>query len=209
MVGAMARLIEPVDSDNRVVEAKTDPQALGDLYDRYYGPVLRFCVHRLFDKTDAEDVVSVVFLAVAEGIRSFPGRTEQDFRNWVYAIAANHCNAHIRKVSTRRRLLARAAQARTDALGDEPTGDYPDWPELYQAIRRLKPRHQTIVTLRFFEGLRYDEIAAITGTTPQAARVALHRALKKLRKLLNVTRASCPRKKEAWPSQPCNHHEPE
>jgi len=192
MVGAMARLIGPVDNDNRVLEAKTDPQALGDLYDRHYGPVLRFCVHRLFDKTDAEDVVSAVFLAVAQGIRSFPGRTEQDFRNWVYAIAANHCNAHIRKVSTRRRLLARAARTRTDALGSELTGEDSDWSQLYQAIRRLKPRRQTIVTLRFFENLGYDEIAAIVGTTPQATRVAVHRALKKLRKLLNVTRASCP-----------------
>jgi|GEM_PF-5423285 len=36
MVGAMARLIEPVDSDNRVVEAKTDSEALGELYDRHY-----------------------------------------------------------------------------------------------------------------------------------------------------------------------------
>ena len=64
-----------------VVRAKTDRAAFGSLYDRYQPLVTRYCMRRLFDRTVAEDVVSDVFLTVASNIRTFPGRTETDFRN--------------------------------------------------------------------------------------------------------------------------------
>ncbi|MHC4951714.1 MAG: RNA polymerase sigma factor, partial [Planctomycetota bacterium] len=44
---------------------------------------------------------------------------------------------------------------------------------------------QTVITLRFFEEMSYDEIAAIIKKRQSSVRVILHRALKKLQKLLN------------------------
>ncbi|MHC4952108.1 MAG: RNA polymerase sigma factor [Planctomycetota bacterium] len=41
------------------------------------------------------------------------------------------------------------------------------------------------MTLRFFEEMSYDEIAAIIKKRQSSVRVILHRGLKKLRKLLN------------------------
>jgi len=100
----MAKLIERTEDDDLVLKARTQADALGRLYELYYERIFRFCVHRLFDKETAEDVTSAVFLEVARKIRSFKGRTGQDFANWLYAIAANQANAHIRKTSRRRRL---------------------------------------------------------------------------------------------------------
>ncbi len=60
----------------------------------------------------------------------------------------------------------------------------PDWPRLYAAILKLKPKHQTIITLRFFENLRYEQIAQILGVKEATLRVTLHRILSKLRKHL-------------------------
>ncbi len=65
-----------------------------------------FVYNRLFDKEIAEDVTSTVFLAVARRIDSFAGRTQADFRNWLYRIAANQANAHLRKTSRRNKILA-------------------------------------------------------------------------------------------------------
>jgi len=56
-----------------------------------------------------------------------------------------------------------------------------DWPTLYAAILKLKPRHQTIIILRFFENLDYGQIAEIVKDRPSTVRVSLHRILKKLR----------------------------
>jgi RNA polymerase sigma-70 factor (ECF subfamily) len=132
-------------------------------------------------------VTSSVFLNVARGIREFKGRTEQDFRSWIYAIAANQANAYIRKASRRKNLLGKAAASMAssrDASTDDLSGL--DWPALYAAILRLKPEHQTIVTLRFFEDLEFEEIGQIMNVRAATLRVTLHRILKKLRNYLQT-----------------------
>ncbi len=180
MVGAMAKVVEAKEEDDLVLRARTQADALGRLYELYYEPIFRFCVHRLFVKEIAEDVTSTVFLEVARGIRSFGGRTEQDFGNWLYAIAANQANAYIRKTSRRRRLLAEAARSMRAFKSTEEASE-PDWPRLYAAILKLKPKHQTIVTLRFFENLSYEQIEQIVDVKETTLRVTLHRILNQLR----------------------------
>jgi RNA polymerase sigma-70 factor (ECF subfamily) len=180
MVGAMAKLVERTEDNDLVIRAKTQAEALGRLYEMYYERIFRLCVHRLFDKEIAEDVTSGVFLEVARGIRRFAGQSEQDFGNWVYAIAANQANAYIRKTSRRKKLLAEAAGSMKANHGTDDTLE-PDWPSLYAAIVKLKPQHQTIVTLRFFENLPYEQIARILNVKDATLRVTVHRILEKLR----------------------------
>jgi len=172
-------------NDDLVVRATADAEALGRLYELYYEPIFRFCVHRLFDKQVAEDLTSTVFLEMARSIRDFQGRTETDFRNWIYAIAVNQTNAYVRKTSRRRKLFAQAAAVRAQTLeSDSARREELDWPSLYAAILKLKPEHQTIVTLRFFENLPYEEIAQIVDVAAATLRVTVHRILKELREHL-------------------------
>jgi RNA polymerase sigma-70 factor (ECF subfamily) len=184
MVGAMAKFVEQTE-DNIVHRARTQAHALGQLYELYYERIFRFCVHRLFDKEIAEDVTSTVFLEVARRIRTFAGRDEQDFGNWLYAIAINQTNSYIRKTSRRKKLLAEAAEI-IRAKRDEFNGNSsePDWPRLYAAILKLKPQHQTIITLRFFENLPYERIANIVNIKETTLRVKVHRILNDLRRHL-------------------------
>jgi RNA polymerase sigma-70 factor (ECF subfamily) len=185
MVGAMAKSVERTDIDGLVQRARVEVEALSQLYELYYERIFRFCVHRLFIKETAEDVTSTVFLKVAGRIRSFDGRTERDFRNWLYAIAANQANAYIRKSSRRQRLLenaVRSMRATADNSADYSTKM--DWPRLYAAILKLKPEHQTIITLRFFENMKFEQIAEILDAREATVRVTLHRILGKLRKHL-------------------------
>jgi len=185
MVGAMAKIVKRTDIDDFVLRARTEADALGQLYELYYERIFRFCVHRLFIKEVAEDVTSTVFLEVARRIRSFGGRTEQDFRNWLYAIAANQANAYIRKTSRRKQLLAKAAAPAVLLRKNEAAGEL-DWPMLYAAILKLKPEHQTIITLRFFENLEFEQIAKILNAREATVRVTLHRILTKLRNHLQT-----------------------
>jgi DNA-directed RNA polymerase specialized sigma24 family protein len=72
------------------------------------------------------------------------------------------------------------------AAGNADKSFEPDWPGLYAAILRLKPRHQTIVTLRFFENFSYEQIAQILDIKEANVRVTLHRILNKLRNQLQT-----------------------
>ena len=53
-----------------------------------------------------------------------------------------------------------------------------------EAVLSLKPRYQTIITLRFFEKLKFVEIAEVLDSSPGTIRSQLARALAKLRKVL-------------------------
>jgi RNA polymerase sigma-70 factor (ECF subfamily) len=191
MVAIMAKPVEQTVYDDLVILAKSQAAALGRLYELYYDRIFRFCVHRLFNRSTAEDVTSSVFLTVARTMREFKGQTEQDFRSWVYTIAANQANAHIRKTMRRQRLMQNVVAQRRDEL--DPSQGRPrdsdawsslDWPTLYAAIQELKPEHQTLLTLRFFENMDYDEIARIVNARPATIRVTLHRILRRLQEVL-------------------------
>jgi RNA polymerase sigma-70 factor (ECF subfamily) len=186
MVGAMAKVVERTEDDDLVLRARTQADALGLLYELYYERIFRFCVYRLFNKEIAEDVTSMVFLEVARRIRSFKGRSRQDFSNWLYAIAANQANTYIRKTSRRKKLLAEAAGSMRPGNDSTNKSFEPDWPRLYAAILKLKPEHQTIITLRFFENLQYEQISQILNIKVATLRVTLHRILERLRKHLKT-----------------------
>jgi len=181
MVGVMAEIVKQTDSSDLVVRARTDADSLGQLYELYYERIFRFCVHRLFNREMAEDVTSTVFLTVAKKIGRFKGRTEADFRNWLYRIAANQANAYIRKTSRRNRILAEAAESIAINTNNSPEPTEPNRPKLYAGLLKLKPKHQTIITLRFFENMDFEEIAKVINARAATVRVTLHRILKKLR----------------------------
>lgn len=182
----MAKLVEQNDNDDLVRRARTQTDALGRLYEIYYERILRFCVHRLFNKQIAEDITSTVFLEVARRIRTFSGGRERDFRNWVYTIAINQVNAYIRKTSRRKQLLAKAAEAMKNPNPGAGDSTALDWPRIYAAILKLKPEHQTILTLRFFENLQFEQIGRILNVREATVRVTMHRILNKLRNNLQT-----------------------
>lgn len=176
-------------SDSRLLEeARGGMDAFGALYRRYYGPVFRYCIHRLFDRPAAEDVTSIVFLKVVENVHRFNG-TVANFRSWLYRISTNAVNTYLRQHVRERRLLRKAAGEA--ATGRAHSGRFTDdrsarIAALRQALFALKPKDQTIVTLRFFERLKITDIAGIVGSSPSAVQKRLSRALGKLRRMLDA-----------------------
>lgn len=171
-----------------VLRARTDREAFGRLYDRHYAGVLKYCIHRLFDRDTAEDMTSTVFLEVARLIPTFAGPTEDDFANWLYSIATRQIHAHLSKATRRQELLAKAVRSRRlriCTVADGKEGQRLDWPRLYEAIAELSPPEQAAITLRSFEDLPYERIARIVGTKAATVRVIYHRALAKLRARLD------------------------
>ena len=163
-----------------IAKARGNPAAFAQLYRRHYDAVFRYCVHRLFDRQAAEDVTSAVFLKVVENFGRFKGDGQRDFRNWLYTIATNTVNSHLRKTARRDSLLkANCWQSDSVELTDEATEKFV---LLRRAMLTLRPRYQTIIALRFFENLKLTEIAELLDSRPATIRSQLARALAVLRK---------------------------
>ena len=171
-----------------VRRACSDPDAFARLYLMHYDNVFRYCVRRLFDSHSAEDVTSTVFFKVMHNLGSFDG-SAIDFRSWLLRIATNAVNDHLREGKRRTEAMkkvVRNGRAEFDVAIDCDAELLERKIMLKQALLSLKPKYQTVITLRFFENMKLTKIAACLGKKPSTVRSLLSRATAKLRKKLNA-----------------------
>ena len=165
-----------------IAEICSDPTAFVQLYRRHYDAIFRYCVHRLFDRHTAEDITAEVFLKAVENLDRFRGN-QQQFRNWLYKIATNAVNDHLRRTARREGLYINSREQANNQV-NECKESTKKLALLREAVLSLKPRYQTIITLRFFENMKLTEVAEVLGSSPGTVRSQLARALTKLRKIL-------------------------
>lgn len=94
---------------------------------------------------------------------------------WVQVVALNHVRRLLRRRRWERRPLTQ--------LGEGVESPVPN-PELWAAVRRLPPRQQTVVVLRYVGDLPEVEIAAAIGTSRGGVARTLHDARARLRQSL-------------------------
>src|SRR5437762_937157 len=83
-----------------------DQEALGLLYDAYLPRLYRYCLSRVGNETDAEDLAEEIFLKVLGAIDGFqwqPVGPDQrvPFAAWLFRIAHNHVVSFHRRAATR------------------------------------------------------------------------------------------------------------
>ena len=172
-------------ADSSLVDrARNSRAAFVELYRMHYEMILRYCQHRLFDQAAAEDITSIVFIRAMEKLSSYSG-DDSGFGGWLYRIATNQINNYIKQNRRRLDILMSMSQNQpTCYVDDDDLLDRQNMRELQSAIARLKPDYQTVITLRYFEKLKSDEIAEIVGGSAATVRSMISRSLKKLRKMM-------------------------
>ena len=177
------------DQDILIERARSDRSAFALLYRMHYERVFRYCCRRLFNRHAAEDVTSTIFFRVMRTISTFEGNSN-DFHNWLYRIATNAVNDHLKTAKRRADTIRNTAQqkGRSNAFAGKSDDEIQkNNLAVKQAILGLKPKYQTVITLRYFEKMKLVEIAEILGQNPATIRTQLARALSKLRKELRAS----------------------
>jgi RNA polymerase sigma-70 factor (ECF subfamily) len=165
-----------------------DQQALELLLGRIRPMVVQYCRARIGFGTlgtqSAEDIAQDTLLAVVGALGRW--RPEKRVMAFVYGIASN-------KVVDAYRAAGRDRSVPTEVVPDEP--DLEHGPEqtalhgstvaqLRQLLEQLPEQHREILVLRVALGMTAVETAAAVGSTSGAVRVTQHRALAKLRELV-------------------------
>jgi RNA polymerase sigma-70 factor (ECF subfamily) len=156
-------------------------------FDAYYATVYRYLLHRVFDADLAEELTAETFYRLAGSIRRVrPGRRE--LQMWLLRIATNLANSHQRRQRWQRLLLTRWLKGRAATMtvpvphvagdGEARTA------QVRSVVAALPPREQSVVVLRYYAQLEYEDIAGILGCRPDAVRKRLSRAIKRLRERL-------------------------
>ena len=167
-----------------------DADAFGRLYDMYVDRVYRHLYYRVGNVADAEDLTQQVFLKAWQAIDRYK-RTASPFLAWLMTISHNLVIDFYR---TRKDKTYLEAEVTADDLASSPERVAEarfDQQQLRRVILQLRSDQQQVILLRFVEGFRYAEIASLLGKSEGAIRVILHRALAKLRQILEKEKEQC------------------
>jgi len=135
---------------------------------------------------DTDDLLQIVFIKAWQNIDGF--RNESAIYTWLYRIATNECLTFLRKKKRRlflpmenvERKLGSQLEADESFMGDEIQK------KLLKAMSGLPEKQRAVFNLKYFEELKYEEIAAITGTSVGALKASYHLAVKKIEDYMNT-----------------------
>jgi RNA polymerase sigma-70 factor, ECF subfamily len=155
-----------------------DVRAFAALVDMYYARCLRFALHMLSNRSDAEEVVQDTFVRV---YRALPSYVEQEsFEPWLFRILANRC----RSAGSRERRRAEFVEFGDvpDRPSDHRHDDAIAWrEEIALALAALPTEQREAFLLRHVEDLSYDDMSAATGAGVSALKMRVKRACDTLR----------------------------
>ena len=162
-----------------------DAGAFAILLDQYWRPLVLYCRRIVGEHANAEDVAQDAFVRLWEHREKWKPRSSP--RALLYTIARNNALNQRKSAAARlRRLVHRAASTEpprvTTPAERTEASDLRD--AIERAIAHLPARQQEVITLSRFDGLTRDEIAKVTGLSPQTVANYLVAALAELRTAL-------------------------
>ena len=170
--------------EERQAKARMDVELLESIYRQYYKNVYNYIGFRIDNHFDAEELASLVF---EKAIDKW-GYYNPDFpvEAWLIGIAKNTVADYMR--AKKRKYFV----SLDNIIGLASPGKQPDEVVVVNeanktfmvAMAKLKDGERQILSMKFATDLRHHEIAKILGISDSNVGVIVHRALKKLRKLM-------------------------
>ena len=169
---------------SRPARAPLSSDDLSQLYEANYDRVARYIAARVGNRDLGQDMAGEVFLRAVESLGSFQAQGIP-LEAWLFRVAHNLVVDHYRKSDRRQHVPLDEASllpSRSDTAGEverEMTLE-----NVYQAMQRLNPAQQQVISLRFMAELSSEELGVIMGRTNGAVRELQRTALKALRQVL-------------------------
>lgn len=165
----------------RAVEGDAD--SFGRLYDMHVDRVYRHVYYRVGNVPDAEDLTQQVFLKAWQAMDKYK-KTSSPFLAWLMRIGHNLVIDFYRSKKDKAYLDYEVAAPDLDSSPERIAEAKLDQQQLRRAILQLHGDQQQVILMRFIEDFSYTEIASSLGKSEGTIRVILHRALAKLRHIM-------------------------
>jgi RNA polymerase sigma-70 factor, ECF subfamily len=191
-------------SDEQLVQRYREGsgEAFRQLVERYETPLFGYLKRALGSRSDAEDAFQDVFLKVYKALGRFD--TTRRFRPWLYTIAANHTK-NVYRARSKGRPLSLDQATGPDAGGKGnlhqllPSGERGPFEQtealeraglIRRAVAALPPKGREALSLFYFDGFSYDDIARCVGVPLGTVKSRIHNATQSLLKSLERQRDS-------------------
>jgi len=172
-----------MEQDERELIARSmdgDEDAFAVLVNRYKQGVYRHCFKFTHDEDAAEDIALDAFVEAFVHLERYDSRFR--FSTWLYNIATNLALMHLRK----RRDVRMDEDELDRVISDLPgTEEFALYRELHEAVDDLPMRYRTVVSMHYWQGKSYSEIARHMGTSVGSIKGWMSRAKKQLKEVLS------------------------
>jgi RNA polymerase sigma-70 factor (ECF subfamily) len=177
----------PLRSDQELVEGirRACEADFNELYDRYFQRVYSFALARLRNRADAEEVVQESFTAVFRSIDAYRGQST--LVCWIYGIAKNNVNNHLRRAKSHELRLVRAepgmvlGAASLDVSSPEDLLSLQRYQEsVSKLLSSVAAWQSEVFWLRHMENLTIGEISERVKRSNDAVRSSLYRVKRML-----------------------------
>ncbi len=167
-----------------------DSEAFAFFYDHYVKQIYRFISLKVASRQIAEDLTQDVFLKAWQYL--VDQKHIKNFQAFIYRIARNTVIDYYRQNKVENLPLedfAEKEELSEDAMPEQIDSDI-DAEKLLQYLQKLKPEYQEVLLLRYVEDLSFEEISEIVQKDKNNVRVLLHRAMTKLKEIINNSKSS-------------------
>ncbi len=176
--------MERCDEDLMRLAQNGDASAFEELVRRYRGPLLRVAASALADRLAAEDLVQEALLAAYAARQTF--NPQFAFRTWMWTILLRLCQKHRARESR----PVRAGGSRDPVWFEASAGPCASGLDhllvnerqdlLHQSLTELPEAEADALRLRFFGGLKFEEIASAMDSSVSGAKQRVKHGLERL-----------------------------
>ena len=160
---------------------KSETDSFSRLIDMYSTRCYGYFYRLTGNRDVSDELLSRLFVKLVEKIHSFKGGS---FKGWLFKVASNIFHDHLRDKQRQKKLL----QTRKEQLREqiEQTKDFGDdrIDRLQVQLEKLDQDTRELIMLRFYSELSFKEIARMRSEPIGTTLSKVHRALNKLRKLM-------------------------
>lgn len=167
-----------------------DRQALGEIVERYM-PALLSRVRLLMGpearkRAETVDFSADVLLEVMQRLASFELRDEASFIAWLTQVARSRIGGAVRRHREQRfatlatAMLANSEPVAMDTEAGEAAAREEDAQHLVEVLEQMQDERRTVIELRDFDELSFNEIGEIMGRSANAVQILHARALAEL-----------------------------
>lgn len=160
--------------------------AFGILVETYQQRLYWHIRRMVLDHNDADDVLQETFIRVFKSLDSF--REDSSLFTWMYKIATNEALTFLSKQARRREVTAEVYLSQKAAsLEADPyfEGDALQI-ALQKAIADLPEKQRLVFQMKYYDDLKYEDIASILNTSVGALKASFHHASRKIREALHL-----------------------
>jgi RNA polymerase sigma-70 factor (ECF subfamily) len=166
-----------------------DESAFESVFQDYRKMVFKTAYLMTGSKEEAEDILQEVFVSVWRSRNTFNPKKGK-LTTWIYRITVNQCLSRRR----RRKPALLSLEEKSINLPDIKPEERPEevlvtrleYERLVKAMNALDGRHRSVLVLRYFNDLSYDEIAQVIGIPLGTVKSRISQALRSLRAQMSI-----------------------